>query len=112
QLTTAGIMRLEAVLHDPGGHSHVIGLARTEAGQWVVSANALAESDLANLDDVSHHAPGRTIALPVFGRARLLSGTFTVNGQPLEILLLADLEHMDEEMELVLWSLLGTTPVA
>ncbi|MEX1041647.1 MAG: ATP-binding protein [Pirellulaceae bacterium] len=112
QLATAGVARLETLLHEHGGHTHSLGLARSEAGQWVGYTNALTERDLAALGNVNGPAPVKTMSLPDYGRARVLSGTITVEGEPLELLLLADLEHMDEEMALVLWSLLGTTPVA
>jgi heavy metal sensor kinase len=95
-------------------HGDVLGAVLDAQGRVVAQAEPLAEIGAAAVPNENAAAGLEidTINLPGVGRVRRLRAPLTVAGAPHTILLLAELEHLDEEMTLVANSLLATIPLA
>ncbi len=95
-----------------GKHVEISGVVRDERGATIAEAQQLAEvPDLAIPSGVSEQPQFDSLALPTLGRMRRLTVSIPTNQGPHTLMLLAELEHMDEELALVISTLLLTIPV-
>jgi heavy metal sensor kinase len=104
---------LERWAHRFDKHGDVLGAVFDAHGHAIAQAEPLNEIDAtALLGDGDSGFEVDTIALSGVGRVRRLRSPLAIAGTPHAVVLLAELEHLDEEMTLVANSLLATIPLA
>jgi len=95
-----------------GKHVEISGIVRDEQGTTIAEAQQLAEvPELVIPGGVSERPQFDSLALPTLGRMRRLTVSVPTGEGPHTLMLLAELEHMDEELALVISTLLLTIPV-
>ncbi|MEX0936944.1 MAG: HAMP domain-containing protein [Pirellulales bacterium] len=104
--------RFQSLVHDLSGHLEMLGVVTDAKGNVLAHADQL-ESTTEQVvpERVDSTYDFDSITLPGLGHMRRLAAAVSIDGAPYKVVLLADLEHVDEELALVIKSLMLTAPI-